>query len=61
MAGFDKESEECEMYVMDYLASMVKAPFAAHGYGGFFTTAIMDRDYRKGDLYRKKRMSRALS
>ena len=47
MAGFDEETEECELYTLDYLASMVKAPFAAHGYGGFFTTAIMDRDYRK--------------
>ena len=50
IAGFDKETEECELYVLDYLASMVRAPFAAHGYGGFFTTAIMDRDYRKGKL-----------
>eukprot|EP00093_Oithona_nana_P005313 05313.XXX_233259_232339_1 [CDS] Oithona nana genome sequencing. len=47
MTGYDEESEECELYTLDYLASMVKAPFAAHGYGGFFTTAIMDRDYRK--------------
>merc|ERR1712173_152386 len=47
MAGYDDELEECELYVLDYLASMVKAPFAAHGYGGFFTTSIMDRDYRK--------------
>ena len=47
MAGFDEETEECELYVLDYLASMVKAPFAAHGYGGFFTTSIMDREYRK--------------
>jgi len=47
MAGFDTESKECELYVLDYLASMVKAPFAAHGYGGFFTTALMDREYRK--------------
>ena len=48
MAGYDTESKECELYVLDYLASMVKAPFAAHGYGGFFTTALMDREYRKG-------------
>ena len=47
MAGYDDENKECEMYVLDYLASMVKAPFAAHGYGGFFTTSIMDREYRK--------------
>ena len=50
MTGYDEESEECELYTLDYLASMVKAPFAAHGYGGFFTTAIMDRDYRKGNF-----------
>merc|ERR1712029_1253251 len=53
MAGFDPESKECEMYVLDYLASMVKAPFAAHGYGGFFTTALMDRKYRK-DMTREE-------
>ncbi len=49
VTGFDPEKKECELYVMDYLASMVRVPFAAHGYGGFFTTAIMDRDYRKGE------------
>ena len=48
IAGFDKETEQCELYMMDYLAANVKVPYAAHGYGGFFTTAIMDRDYRKG-------------
>merc|ERR1712156_824599 len=30
----------------DYLPSMIKTNFAAHGYGGFFTTALMDRHYR---------------
>ena len=48
ISGYDDESQECELYVMDYLASMVKAPYAAHGYGGFFTTALLDRHYRKG-------------
>merc|ERR1711981_283750 len=47
IAGWDKESEGCELYVLDYLASMVKAPYAAHGYGGFFTTALLDRHFRK--------------
>jgi 20S proteasome subunit beta 4 len=46
--GYDKEKGECELYMMDYLAAIVKVPYAAHGYGGFFTTAIMDRDYRPG-------------
>ena len=30
---------------MDYLASMNKLPFAAHGYGAFFSLSIMDRYY----------------
>jgi len=38
---------------MDYLASMIKAPYAAHGYGGFFTTSIMDRHY-KADMTRQQ-------
>ncbi len=49
IAGYDDEKECCEMYLMDYLAAVVKVPYAAHGYGGFFSTAIMDRDYREGD------------
>jgi len=36
---------------MDYL--MIKAPYAAHGYGGFFTTSIMDRHY-KADMTRQQ-------
>merc|ERR1711936_435965 len=46
IAGFDTETGKPELYFMDYLASMIKAPYAAHGYGGFFTTSIMDRHYR---------------
>ena len=48
VVGYDKEHDECQMYYMDYLAAMVKVPYAAHGYGGFFTTALMDRHYREG-------------
>nr|CAD7434476.1 unnamed protein product [Timema monikensis] len=34
---------------MDYLASMVKIPYAAHGYGGYFSLSIMDR-YHNADM-----------
>merc|ERR1712088_414843 len=44
IAGYDKKENECQLYVMDYLASMVKAPYACHGYGGFFVTALLDRN-----------------
>lgn len=44
MAGYDK-NEGPSLYFMDYLASMNKCPFAAHGYGAFFSLAILDRYY----------------
>ena len=44
MAGYDKQDGPA-LYFMDYLASMDKCPFAAHGYGSFFTLSILDRYY----------------
>jgi len=46
IAGYDTETGKPELYFMDYLASMIKTNFAAHGYGGFFTTALLDRHHR---------------
>ncbi|GFG39406.1 hypothetical protein Cfor_08355 [Coptotermes formosanus] len=48
LAGYDDETGP-ELYFVDYLASMVKVPYAAHGYGGFFSLSIMDR-YHKADV-----------
>lgn len=48
MAGYDK-NEGPSLYFMDYLASMNKCPFAAHGYGAFFSLAILDRYYTEGN------------
>lgn len=45
IAGYSNDG--CELYALDYLASMVKVPYAVHGYGGFFASAILDRHYRK--------------
>lgn len=44
LAGYDKD-EGPSLFFMDYLASLNKLPFAAHGYGSFFTMSIMDRHY----------------
>ncbi|XP_060071050.1 proteasome subunit beta type-2-like [Ylistrum balloti] len=46
MAGYD-QTEGPSLYYMDYLASMNKCPFAAHGYGSFFVLSILDRYYRE--------------
>ncbi|CAB4038032.1 Proteasome subunit beta type-2 [Paramuricea clavata] len=45
LAGYDKHSGP-ELYYMDYLASQQKVPYAAHGYGAFFTMGILDRYYQ---------------
>jgi len=48
LAGYDKD-EGPSLYFMDYLASLNKVPFAAHGYGSMFTVSIMDRHYHPGE------------
>ena len=45
LAGHDKDTGP-ELYFLDYLASMIKLPYAAHGYGGYFILSVMDRYYR---------------
>lgn len=50
IAGFDDASGPA-LYFMDWLASLQKVPFGAHGYGSFFSLSIMDR-YYKPDLSR---------
>lgn len=44
ICGVDEETGPC-LYYMDYLASSIKVPFAAHGYGSYFCLSILDRLY----------------
>ncbi|XP_064625001.1 proteasome subunit beta type-2-like [Lineus longissimus] len=46
MAGHDADDGP-QLFFMDYLGSLVKAPFALHGYGSFFSLSIMDRYYKE--------------
>lgn len=46
LAGYD-EKQGPALFYLDYLASLSEVPFAAHGYGAYFTLSIMDRYYRK--------------
>ncbi|XP_073419075.1 proteasome subunit beta type-2 [Dendrobates tinctorius] len=52
LAGYD-EHDGPSLFYMDYLASLAKAPFAAHGYGAHLTLSILDR-YYKPDLTREE-------
>lgn len=47
LAGYD-DADGPGLFYMDYLSSLAKAPFAAHGYGAFLTLSILDRYYRPG-------------
>ncbi|KAL7059049.1 hypothetical protein AAHC03_013200 [Spirometra sp. Aus1] len=44
IAGYNPETGP-ELYYMDYLASMVKVPYAVHGHGGLVTLGILDSKY----------------
>ena len=45
-AGHD-EGVGPSVYLMDYLSSCVKVPFAIHGYGSYFGLSICDKYYKK--------------
>lgn len=47
LAGYD-DADGPGLFYMDYLSSLAKAPFAAHGYGAFLTLSILDRYYKPG-------------
>jgi 20S proteasome subunit beta 4 len=42
IGGYDHE-QGAALYYMDYLASMAKVPFAAHGYASFFVSGLLDK------------------
>lgn len=52
IGGFD-ESDGPDLYYMDYLGSLVRVPFAVHGYGSFFSLSVMDRYFRQ-DMTREQ-------
>lgn len=49
LAGHD-DQDGPSLFYMDYLASLQQVPYAAHGYGSFFTMSVIDRLYKPGEL-----------
>ncbi|XP_047532813.1 proteasome subunit beta type-2-like [Vanessa atalanta] len=45
IAGYD-EDNGCQLYTMDFLASCMKVPYAAHGLGGLFSIPILNHYYK---------------
>ena len=47
VAGWDKDTG-ASLYWIDYLGSMSKMEYAAHGYAGYFLYSTMDANWRPG-------------
>jgi len=43
VAGYDLPAHEPKLYWIDYLGTMVTVPFAAHGYGSYFSLSLLDK------------------
>lgn len=46
LGGYDAPESEPALYWIDYLGTLVKVPFAAHGYAAYLTLSTMDRYHR---------------
>ncbi|XP_062506515.1 proteasome subunit beta type-2-like [Corticium candelabrum] len=47
IGGHDGYDGGAALYFMDYLATMAKVPFGAHGYGSYLSLSILDKYYRE--------------
>lgn len=47
LAGYDVQ-DGVSLYHMDYMASLSKVNFGAHGYAASFILSVFDRDWKKG-------------
>ncbi|KAI0060533.1 20S proteasome subunit [Artomyces pyxidatus] len=43
VGGFDTADKTPHLYWIDYLGTMATVPFAAHGYGSYFASSLLDR------------------
>jgi 20S proteasome subunit beta 4 len=50
LAGYDTKQSEgsASLYFLDYLASMQKVPYGAHGFASSFCLSIMDQETKPG-------------
>lgn len=43
LGGYDTADDKPQLYWMDYLGTLASVPFAAHGYGSYFTLGLFDK------------------
>eukprot|EP00752_Nemacystus_decipiens_P010677 g9508.t1 len=47
-AGEGEGKDDASLFWLDYLGTLQKVSYGAHGYGAAFTLSVMDREYVKG-------------
>jgi 20S proteasome subunit beta 4 len=45
--GYDKTLSEPALYYIDYMGSMAKMNYGAHGYAASFVSSVLDREWQK--------------
>ncbi|VVT54723.1 uncharacterized protein SAPINGB_P004219 [Magnusiomyces paraingens] len=48
LGSYDVRKEKPSLYWIDYLASGVELPYAAHGYASYYILSLLDRHHRPG-------------
>jgi 20S proteasome subunit beta 4 len=48
IGGYDKETQQPSLYFMDYMGSLAKLNYAAHGHCANFVLSVFDREWRQG-------------
>lgn len=48
LGGYDEKDGTASLYFLDYMASLQKVQFGAHGYASSFCLSIMDRETKPG-------------
>jgi len=43
LGGYDTATDGPHIYWIDYIGTLTKVPFAAHGYGSYFALSLLDR------------------
>ncbi|KAJ7593724.1 20S proteasome subunit [Mycena floridula] len=43
LGGYDTATSTPHLYWMDYFGTLTEVPFAAHGYGAYFSLSLLDR------------------
>lgn len=47
IGGYDHAQEKARMFWLDYMGTLQEVKKGGHGYAGYFTSSVLDNDYKK--------------